>query len=314
MTDYFASLLRQTGIKTKPDHDAIDQDIENQLTESDDVNAVAQDESEEYEMIELLPPETIKDDNRTVSRYLAPPAKELKKERDEHIVIGDIAPLLSKSSSRSSELKSEVWQDQNMQKSKLAEDDSGVRRPPEREFTQSQPPAEETSTRPRTIETEMMEKVRPLHHSSVPATGVPRKTSPISNKTGQDRGISREQILQTVYDEVRGWVASQTEVRTEDHRSLVAAEVTREIDRSLPRTLDQKQDAVFFHSRDKDLPDRSDEVGIGMQHVHLSIGPINVSIEGSERNAQIFKPVQRDDARSMMEARSSRLKRHYIFP
>jgi hypothetical protein len=330
MTDYFSSLLQQTGIETMPDRDAaetVDEILmEEQSPESHEDEAATPLEVDEQVMIEP-PPSDIKESSiGTVPGGPEPEplakSKSIPAKSDGRLITSEAASSAPKSYGRSLGSAAGERQEQDLEisgskESRSKKDEESGSNVPEQEpdkSLQSLPIAKETLTRTPDIETEItkIERVQPLPRSSALPAGASAKTISSSKRISVDKKISREQVLHAVYKEVRSWATAQSALTTEEHQSQVAAEVVNQVRQALPGVIGPGKDAVVLRPQQESQTEKPGETGIATQHFHLSIGPISVSVAEPRREVRNRQPSPRGEARSMTYGRSSRLSRHYV--
>ncbi|MBU1564803.1 MAG: hypothetical protein KJ630_04145 [Proteobacteria bacterium] len=116
------------------------------------------------------------------------------------------------------------------------------------------------------------------------------------------------QIRQSVFNEVRQWVAAQDEITTEKQRAQVSQEIIGKVDQALLKIPPKEPAKPLDKSREKRL---SGSENLAIHDLSLSIGPINITMEGSEKKSPRPVSASKQPVRPA-ELGTSRLSRHYI--
>lgn len=149
---------------------------------------------------------------------------------------------------------------------------------------------------------------RPLRRSPTFETPFPDKQASVCTQAPQDQARPHEQIRQRVLKQVRRWVASQPVLATEQQRSQVTTKVADELEQALQKAPGEKQTAVPG-TTGKQITGEPDTA---VHDLHLSIGPLNITVEQPELDKRRTKPQPRREARAASESGTSRLRRHHI--
>lgn len=135
-----------------------------------------------------------------------------------------------------------------------------------------------------------------------------RKNAPIGGHSDAVQGLSHEQIKQSVYREVRRWVASQPVLSSEEQRSHVSEEAAEQVEQALQKAAERRQPASSRGRRKTG----TDEAEMSVHDLHLSVGPIHITVEGPVKEPQTSKPQPKREAYSPSNGQASRLSRRYI--
>lgn len=144
---------------------------------------------------------------------------------------------------------------------------------------------------------------RPLRRSPTPDKQASDRT-----QTPQDQARPHEPIRQRVLKQVRRWVASQPVLTTEQQRSRVTTKVADELEQALQKAPGEKRTAAPG-TTGKQI---TGEPETAVHDLHLSIGPLNITVEQPELDKRRTKPQPRREGRAASESGTSRLRRHYI--
>lgn len=122
--------------------------------------------------------------------------------------------------------------------------------------------------------------------------------------------IPREQILNATLKEVRTWVAAQPGLTTAEKRTRAAEKVVGQVEEAMPGALDRaiKGKVVDGNAEKK----RQAESGVLNYDLHLSIGPLNITIEEQEDTLRKKQSAASNADKPAREVMSSRLSRRYV--
>jgi hypothetical protein len=132
----------------------------------------------------------------------------------------------------------------------------------------------------------------------------------IQKRPDGDRPLGKENVVGAVLRQVRDWVAQQPALTTEEQRSRVIEEAVAQAKQAMLPALDKKP-------RQKAFPKGAPEKTPGKTEcdacdIHVSIGPLNVTVEAPENTERAPMPPVKADASPARPSRSSRLNRRYI--
>jgi hypothetical protein len=148
----------------------------------------------------------------------------------------------------------------------------------------------------------------PLRHSPASEAPLLDDPAPTRTRTALDQGMSHEQIKQSVLKEVRRWVTSQPVFSTEEQRSQVTTKVAEAVEQTLQKASGKGQ----TRGQGRTEKSRAGEPDTAVHDLHLSIGPLNITVEQPDTTTQHPKPQPRREAKAAPDSGTSRLRRHYI--
>jgi hypothetical protein len=124
------------------------------------------------------------------------------------------------------------------------------------------------------------------------------------------KDIPQARIAHAVIREIHKWVAAQPVFTSAGERSRVAMDMAARVQHDLPRALDSTLKEKGCHKQA--LKKKPGEAKGVHYDLHLAIGPLNISLQRPEdARARIQYPLEKD-ARPAQEEISSRLRRHYL--
>jgi hypothetical protein len=122
--------------------------------------------------------------------------------------------------------------------------------------------------------------------------------------------LNKENVVGTVLRQVRDWVAQQPALTTEEQRSRVIEQVAAQVKQTLPPTLEKETRQKAFPQKTPVKP--PGKTGYDVYDIHVSIGPLNITVEAQEKPMRMPKPSAENETASVRPDWSSRLSRRFV--
>ncbi|MEW6417489.1 MAG: hypothetical protein AB1480_05130 [Nitrospirota bacterium] len=313
MKGYFSSLIQQTGITFKPDGDSNSEVLESPPVRSEELNKTTPIHVVEEKVIEPQTDKSIGEIHEDVTESFKHPDSHTESKNIHHIeekIL--IEHQTDKSAGETHEdikvgLKHSELYAGGRSNQYLTEDFKG--KPSEEAKMEGDKPQKgnkrDTLFTSRKLPTKCDKNYEKMFEKEGAAESVSqeyKKNLPPEHGINLNNQLTRKQILEATFKEVREWVAEKPD---EDIGELHKSDTFKTPSLPDQRLLSMIPEQGRVEQQETEKPEIHD--------FHLSIGTISLTIESPQKGIQSYKPVQiRRDKRSIKENGFSRLSRHYI--